>query len=108
GAAVIAVNLLIPFILKKMSMKIYLVGSLIWGTGIFIIGFAYNIPLYFIGILVAAIGLPISGLSRVYLLQKYLPINKLGRGFSFNAFLLYLSNAVSLGIFGLISAHVST
>lgn len=108
GAMVIAVNLLIPFIWKKQSVKIYLFGSLIWGIGIFFLGFAYTIPMYFIGILVAAIGLPISGLSRVYLLQKYLPTEKLGRGFSFNAFLLYLSNAISLSVFGFISSFLST
>jgi MFS transporter, DHA3 family, macrolide efflux protein len=108
GAAVIAVNLLIPLIWKKLSVKIYLFGSLIWGIGILLLGFAYSLPMFFIGILVAAIGLPISGLSRVYLLQKYLPVEKLGRGFSFNAFLLYLSNAVSLGVFGFISSFLST
>ncbi|MEN2466169.1 MFS transporter [Ornithinibacillus sp. JPR2-1] len=103
-----AVNLLIPLIWKKLSLKIYLFGSLIWGIGILLLGFAYTMPIYLIGILVAAIGLPISGLSRVYLLQKYLPIEKLGRGFSFNAFLLYVSNAVSLGVFGFISSFLST
>lgn len=108
GAAVIAVNLLIPLIWKKLSVKIYLFGSLIWGLGILLLGFAYSLPMFFIGILVAAIGLAISGLSRVYLLQKYLPVEKLGRGFSFNAFLLYLSNAVSLGVFGFISSFLST
>lgn len=108
GAAVIAVNLLIPLIWKKLSVKIYLLGSLIWGIGILLLGFANTIPLYFLGILVAAIGLPISGLSRVYLLQKYLPTDKLGKGFSFNAFLLYVSNAVSLGVFGFISSFLST
>lgn len=60
------------------------------------------------GVLVAAIGLPISSLVRVYLLQTYLPTEKLGRGFSFNAFLLYFSNAVSLGIFGMLSLFLST
>ena len=108
GAAVIAVNLLIPMIWKKLSVRIYLFGSLIWGIGIFLLGFAYNIPLYFIGVLFAAIGLPISGLSRVYLLQKYLPSEKLGRGFSFSAVLLYLSNAISLSVFGFISSFLST
>lgn len=108
GAAVIAINLLVPIMWKKLNMKIYLIGSLIWGLGIFILGLATNTPLYFIGVLVTAIGLPISGLARVYLLQQYLPTNKLGRGFSFNAFLLYLSNAISLGIFGFISSFVST
>ncbi|MCF2647402.1 MFS transporter [Niallia circulans] len=108
GAAVIAVNLLIPLIWKKLSVKIYLFGSLIWGLGILLLGFAYSLPMFFIGILVAAIGLPISGLLRVYLLQKYLPVEKLGRGFSFNAFLLYLSNAVSLGVYGFISSFLST
>lgn len=108
GAAVIAVNLIIPLIWKKMSIKIYLTGSLIWGFGIFILGFATNTPLYLIGVLVVAIGSPLSGLARVYLLQRYLPSNKLGRGFSFNAVLLYLSNAISLGVFGFISTFIST
>lgn len=108
GTTVIVVNLIIPFIWKKLSIKIYLFGSLVWGIGILLLGFAYTIPLYLIGVFVAAIGLPISGLSRVFLLQKYLPTEKLGRGFSFNAFLLYLSNVVSLGVFGLFSLFVST
>lgn len=108
GAAVIVVNLLIPLIWKRMNIKIYLKGSLIWGFGLFILGFATNTPFYLIGVLVVAIGSPLSGLARVYLLQRHLPTSKLGRGFSFNAFLLYLSNTISLGIFGYISTFVST
>ncbi|MDG0875003.1 MFS transporter [Paenibacillus thiaminolyticus] len=108
GAAVIAVNVMIPLLWKKLSLKIYLFGSLMWGGGIFLLGFAYHLPFYFIGVLAAAIGLPISGLSRVYLLQRYLPADQLGLGFSFNAFLLYFSNVISLGIFGFISSFVST
>ncbi|GIP63122.1 hypothetical protein J32TS6_16770 [Virgibacillus pantothenticus] len=50
--------------------------------------------------------MPISGLSRVYLLQTYLPTKELGKGFSFNAFLLYLSNAISLGLFGVLSSFL--
>ncbi|KNE22269.1 MFS transporter [Virgibacillus pantothenticus] len=106
GATVIVVNLFIPFIWKKLSMKTYLFGSLIWGIGILMLGFSYTLPLYFIGVFVAGIGLPISGLSRVYLLQTYLPTKELGKGFSFNAFLLYLSNAISLGLFGVLSSFL--
>lgn len=49
GATVIVVNLFIPFIWKKLSMKTYLFGSLIWGIGILMLGFSYTLPLYFIG-----------------------------------------------------------
>lgn len=103
GVTVIFVNILIPVMWKRLKITHYLGASIIWGLGVFIIGFAYNLPIYFLGVLVAAIGLPISGLSRVYLLQEYLPKDMLGRGFSFNAFLLYLSNAISLAVFGFVS-----
>jgi DHA3 family macrolide efflux protein-like MFS transporter len=108
GATVIFINLMVPFLWKKFSLKIYLFGSIVWGAGIFLLGFAYHLPIYFIGVFIAAIGLPITGLSRVYLLQHFVPSDKLGRGFSFNAVLLYLSNIVSLGLFGFISSFIST
>lgn len=106
GITVIFVNGSIPFIWKRLKITHYLADSIVWGLGIFIIGFAYSLPIYFVGVLVAAIGLPISGLSRVYLLQEYLPKDMLGRGFSFNAFLLYLSNTISLAVFGVGSMFV--
>lgn len=107
GAVVIAINVVVPLLWKKLHLKMYLVGSLVWGTGIFLLGFAYQLPVYFIGVMVAAIGLPLTGLSRVYLLQQYLPTGKLGRGFSFNAVLLYGSNVISLGLFGVVSSFIS-
>lgn len=107
GAVVIAINVVVPLLWKKLHLKMYLVGSLVWGTGIFLLGFAYQLPVYFIGVMVAAIGLPLTGLSRVYLLQQYLPTDKLGRGFSFNAVLLYGSNVISLGLFGVVSSFIS-
>lgn len=107
GAVVIAINVIVPLLWKKLHLKMYLVGSLVWGTGIFLLGFAYQLPVYFIGVMVAAIGLPLTGLSRVYLLQQYLPTDKLGRGFSFNAVLLYGSNVISLGLFGVVSSFIS-
>jgi len=108
GAGVIAVNLLIPLIVKELTMKTYLLGSLIWGAGIFMLGFVRTLPMYVIAVFTVAIGYPIAGLARVFLLQKYIPADKLGRGFSFNAFLLYLSNTLSFGVFGAASSFVST
>lgn len=108
GIAVVVTNILIPFFWKEMTLKIYLFGSIIWGVGIVILGFSSHLPLYIIGVFITAVGLPIAGLSRVYLLQKLLPKDKLGRGFSFNAVLLYFSNVVSLGLFGYFSSFVST
>ncbi|MEI5909562.1 MFS transporter [Bacillus spongiae] len=108
GATVVITNILIPFIWKELTIKIYFLGSIIWGVGIVILGVSYQLPLYFLGVLITAVGLPIASLSRVYLLQKLLPKDKLGRGFSFNAVLLYFSNVVSLGLFGYFSTFVST
>jgi DHA3 family macrolide efflux protein-like MFS transporter len=108
GAAVILINLTVPFLWKKFNLKIYLIGSIVWGAGVLLLGLASNVFIYFVGVFVVAIGIPISGLSRVYLIQQLVPSNKLGRGFSFNAVLLYLSNVVSLGFFGLISSFIST
>lgn len=106
GAGVITVSIIIPFIWKKLTLTIYLIGSMIWGFGILVLGFATHLSTYFIGILIAAIGLPISGLARVYLIQTWIPVNKLGRAFSFNAVLLYGSNVLSLSLFGVLSSLV--
>lgn len=108
GTGVIIINLFIPLIWRRMSLQIYLAGSIIWGIGILILGSATHISVYFVGIFVAAIGLPIAGLARVYLIQTLVPQAKLGRGFSFNAVLLYTSNVLSLGIFGLAAAFIGT
>lgn len=107
GLTVIISNILIPFIFKKMSLKTYLLGSTIWALGIVYVGVTFSIVNLFIGAVIVAIGLPITGLTRVYILQKYVPTDKLGRGFSFNAVLLYLSNTISLSLFGLLSTFLS-
>lgn len=106
GFTVIATNLSVPLFIKKMKIKIYLLGAGIWGTGILYYGIFYEINHFFIGALLVGIGLPISSLVRVYLLQSLVPKNKLGRAFSSNAVLLYLANTVSLGIFGLLAMTV--
>ncbi|MFD1415990.1 MFS transporter [Oceanobacillus jeddahense] len=103
GIIVIIVNLIIPYIFKQFSLRTYLISSFIWGIGILFLGWLSEIPLIFLGIIWIAVGVPLSGLSRIYLLQKYIPPDKLGRGFSFNAFLLYFSNLISLSFFGILS-----
>ncbi|MRX70959.1 MFS transporter [Bacillus lacus] len=108
GAAVVITNILIPFIWKELTIKIYYLGTIIWSVGIVILGVSYQLPIYFLGVFITAVGLPIASLSRVYILQKLLPNDKLGRGFSFNSVLLYFSNVVSLGLFGYLSSFVST
>ncbi|WP_096186719.1 MFS transporter [Evansella halocellulosilytica] len=108
GAGVIVINFIVPIIWKKMSLTTYFIGCLLWGTGILTIGFASHISLYFIGVFIVAIGLPITGLSRVFLIQTCVPKDKLGRGFSFNAVLLYVSNVLSLSFFGFLSTFIET
>lgn len=108
GLGVIVINLIIPFIWKKMSLKIYLTGSLIWGTGLLVLGFSNQLAVYFIGVFIVAIGIPIVGLARVYLIQTLVPADRLGRAFSFNAVLLYTSNVISLGLFGFLYSFVGT
>ncbi|SET64503.1 MFS-type transporter involved in bile tolerance, Atg22 family [Salinibacillus kushneri] len=102
GGTVIVTNLILPYFIKKMNLKIYVFGSLVWGLGVSYYGILYQMEHFFIGIILVGIGLPIASLTRVYLLQALVPEHKLGRAFSSNAFLLYLSNTLSLLMFGVL------
>ncbi|WP_028784793.1 MFS transporter [Thalassobacillus devorans] len=102
GGVVIITNLLLPYFIKKMTLRHYLIGALIWGAGVLYYGLLYDMPHFFIGAALVGVGLPIAGLARVYLLQTFVPEEKLGRAFSSNAVLLYFSNTVSLGLYGLL------
>lgn len=106
GGMVIAVNLLIPLIWKQLTLKTYLLGAAVWGLGVLSLGTATWFPLTFLGVVIAGMGMPLAGLSRVYLLQQLLPESKLGRGFSFNALLLYAANVLSLGFFVVLSSVI--
>ncbi|WP_431799868.1 MFS transporter [Halobacillus andaensis] len=103
GGVVIVTNLLLPYIFKKMSLHIYLTGGLIWGAGITYYGIFYDLGHFIIGCAITAVGLPIAGLTRVYLIQALVPGHKMGRAFSFNAVLLYLSNTISLAVYGFLA-----
>ncbi|EIT86054.1 hypothetical protein A374_07031 [Fictibacillus macauensis ZFHKF-1] len=107
GGVVIAVNIVLPFVWKKLSMTVYVSGAFIWGCGVVLLGFVSEPSFYIVCVVIVAIGVPIAGLSRVYLLQQWLPQDKLGRGFSFNAVLLYIANSASLALFGWLSYYVS-
>ena len=106
GIGVILINIIIPMLFKKLTFTLYLAGSIVWGIGIFVLGFATHLPLFFLGVLIAAAGLPLTSLSRVYLIQTMVPTQKLGRAFSFNAVLLYGSNVISLLLFGTIATFI--
>ncbi|WP_070119332.1 MFS transporter [Bacillus marinisedimentorum] len=107
GAVVIMTNLLIPFIWKKLNLRTYLIGSIIWGTGITFLGLSMNVPMFFIGATIIGIGIPITGLTRVYIIQNFVPEEMHGKGFSFNAVLLYFADTLSLVFFGTLSTVVS-
>jgi DHA3 family macrolide efflux protein-like MFS transporter len=106
GGTVILTNLLIPLVCKRLSLRTYLLGAAIWGAGVFCLAWAGHLTLCFLAVAVAGVGMPMAGLSRVYLLQQAVPEEMMGRGFSFNAMLLYLANVLSLGLFGMIAACV--
>ncbi|SDL63973.1 MFS transporter [Sediminibacillus halophilus] len=106
GGVVIITNLILPYFIKKMTLKTYLTGSAIWGSGITYYGILFDVEHFYIGCAIVGIGLPIAGLARVYLLQSLVPEEKLGRAFSFNAVLLYLANTISLALFGILSAYI--
>jgi len=106
GFGVILTNIAIPFFWKTLTFSLYLWGSIIWGLGLVVLGFASYLPFYFAGVFIAAAGLPLSSLARVYLIQTLVPTNMLGRAFSFNAVLLYGSNVLSLVIFGALASVI--
>ncbi|RWZ58590.1 MFS transporter [Halobacillus fulvus] len=107
GGVVILTNLILPYFIKTMTLRIYLIGAAIWGAGIAYYGALFEISHFFIGVAIVGIGLPIAGLARVYLLQTLVPENKLGRAFSTNAVLLYFSNTISLATYGLLVSFIS-
>ncbi|AIF42586.1 MFS transporter [Virgibacillus sp. SK37] len=102
GAIVVITNLIIPYFIREMTLKTYLIGAFLWGLGITYYGFMYSLTHFFIGVALVGIGLPLSSLARVYMLQTLVPENMHGRAFSSNAFLLYTANTVSLLLFGLL------
>ncbi|WP_281976157.1 MFS transporter [Halobacillus litoralis] len=107
GGVVILTNLILPSFIKNFNLRHYLVGALIWGSGICYYGLLYEVEHFFIGCILVGIGLPIASLSRVYLIQKYVPESKMGRAFSTNAVLLYASNTLSLVLYGLLSTFMT-
>lgn len=108
GGVVIITNIILPYFIKKMTLRHYLIGAFIWGAGITYFGLLYDIKHFFIGCAIVGVGLPIAGLARVYLLQSFVPEEKMGRAFSSNAVLLYLSNTLSLGIYAMLVSIIST
>ncbi|GGF14414.1 MFS transporter [Halobacillus andaensis] len=100
GGVVILTNIVLPYFIKKMKLFHYFIGGCLWGLGILYYGLLYEVTHFFIGCAIVGIGLPIAGLARVYLIQTLVPEEKLGRAFSFNAVLLYLSNTISLALYG--------
>ncbi|PAF35159.1 hypothetical protein CHH58_17715 [Terribacillus saccharophilus] len=99
GVGATIISILIPLLIKRLEMKKYILGCVIWGSGISIIGSAYMVPFFFVGAILIGIGLPISSLTRVYLIQTHVPKVMLGRAFSSNAVLLYAANTLSLALY---------
>ncbi|WP_281659503.1 MFS transporter [Halobacillus sp. Cin3] len=108
GAVVIITNLCIPFFIRSFSLKHYITGACLWGLGLFYLGVFYSPGHFFIGTILIGIGLPTASLARVYLIQKLVPEEKMGRAFSTNAVLLYGSNTLSLLLYGLLTSILST
>ncbi|MFG6149323.1 MFS transporter [Halobacillus sp. B23F22_1] len=106
GAMVILTNIILPYFVKKMTLIHYLIGTCTWGMGILYYGLLYEVTHFFIGCAIVGVGLPIAGLARVYLIQTLVPEDKLGRAFSFNAVLLYLSNTLSLALYGTLVSFI--
>ena len=102
GTGATMISILLPLLLKQLDMKKYILGCLIWGFGITMIGFIYMPFSFFIGAMLIGIGLPISSLTRVYLIQAYVPNTMLGKAFSSNAVLLYAANTLSLALYAVL------
>ncbi|MFB1100808.1 MFS transporter [Terribacillus sp. JSM ZJ617] len=107
GIGATIISILIPILIKRLDMKKYILGCVIWGAGISIIGLAYKEPFFFAGAILIGIGLPVSSLTRVYLIQTHVPKLMLGRAFSSNAVLLYASNTLSLALYASLLSFLS-
>lgn len=103
----IIVSLLLPLRFKALRITHYMAGAALWGLGIVGIGLTHYRAIIGIFAMVVGLGMPISSLSRVYMLQDRVPDTMTGRAFSFSAVLLYLANTVSLVVFGSLSQFTS-
>lgn len=103
----IIVSLLLPLRYRTMGIFHYMYGAALWGIGIFCIGLGQNHFILAGFSSLIGIGIPITSLSRVFLLQTKVPESMRGLGFSFSAVLLYFSNITSLAIFGALSHFIS-
>lgn len=97
----IMVSLLLPLRYKTLRLSHYMIGAAFWGAGIIGVGVSHSATWMAVFSVLVGIGMPIAGLSRVFLLQDRVPEAMRGRAFSFSAVLLYLSNTVSLAVFGM-------
>jgi hypothetical protein len=103
----IVVCLLLPLRFKALRLSHYMVGAAVWGAGILGAGVSHHAIWIAIFSVLVGIGMPITGLSRVFLLQDRVPEAMRGRAFSFSAVLLYVSNMISLALFGMFSRFIS-
>lgn len=103
----IVVSLLLPLRFKVLRITHYMVGAVLWGLGIAGIGIIHEGGAIAAFTVFVGIGMPIASLSRVFMLQDRVPDAMRGRAFSFSAVLLYLSNTVSLALFGMLSHQIS-
>lgn len=103
----ILINMLIPFIFKKQSIQSYLKGSLIWGSGFFIISINQSFYFILIGLIFISIGMIISSTTRSFMIQTKISPDMHSRAFSFNAVLLYIANTISYLLFGFLSDFIN-
>lgn len=103
----IIVSMLIPLKFKALRISHYMAGAALWGVGVLGIGLTQNSVTIAVFSVLIGIGMPIAGLSRVFMLQDEVPDTMRGRAFSFSAVLLYFSNTVSLALFGAMSRIIS-
>lgn len=103
----ILASLLIPRYFERLGVGHYVVGSFVWGTGVLAIAFAASPVTLAVCAAVVGLGLALGSQSRVFVLQTDVPEAMRGQGFAFAAVLLYLSNVVSLSLFGWLSERSS-
>jgi hypothetical protein len=103
AAASVIFGLTLPRWMKQPSIRYYLIGSLVWGCGILIVGLSgRSLLVIFTAACLVGVGMTVSTLCRVYILQTRLPDRLRGRGFASSATLLYIANIASLALFGVI------
>lgn len=96
--AALTTSLLLGFIQRIQPITIFLIGILLWGSGLLFIGLSPTLFTIYVATILIGIGQASEGVSRLIIFQKEVPSTLLGKVFSTSSSINYASDTCSLAV----------